>query len=536
MDSEKKDSYIGLSIGNYNSVITVLSASGGSVNVIANEDGDHKTPTYLAYSNSELYSGSQAKHQSIYNHRNTIVGFLDHLSAADSQATQADFYKNFGRLVSLSSQEPGYIITDDEDLKTEVSAYKALVQFAGKLKDTATKNIGTEIKGAVVSVHPHWSKSQTDLFHKACVEAGLPVIQLIPEASASILAENILDQADDKNLIVINVGATVTDITLVNIRKGLEIVVDSISTNEFSGEKVDLLLMNHFAAEFKRTTSIDIIANNKPREILKLKYACEDTKHTIANNTINSASAPCVIESLSNGLDFNSKITKLRFDMLVGKFFSPVNEAINTLLSRNNYSALEISDVMFVGGSSQLSNKLNSKIMSIFPNASKVQSSHTPDEIVSIGCAKQAYLIHLNSAVTNSGDVSDFSLNHPVSVIDAPIGIKLSEDNLLVALPRNTPLPATRRLTVSAAPNSSSAYFAICQGIANKMPEVDEDSEEDPITPSSYSPSTLLAEFALDLTPSDQAEIQVTFFVDTDKSITVTAKDTKSNTEASIQI
>ncbi|OLY78561.1 Heat shock protein 70-like protein [Smittium mucronatum] len=537
MEIEKKDTYIGLSIGNFNSVISVLSAKDGSVNVIANEDGDHKTPTFLAFSDSELYAGSQAKHQSVYNYRNTIVGFLDHLSSSEVPSSQADEYKSYSKLVTLDSKLPGYIITDeDQDTTTQVSAYSALVQFAQKLKETAVKNIGSDIKGAVVSVHPHWSKSQTDLFHKAIVEAGLPVIQLIPESSASVLAENLLDNADDQNLITINVGATVTDITLSNIRMGLELVVDSISTNEFCGEKVDLLLMRHFADEFKRTTSIDVIADNKPREILKLKYAVQDTKHTIANNTINSASAPCFIESLSNGLDFSSKITKLRFDMLVGKFFAPINSAITELLSRCNYSPLEISKVLFVGGSSQISSKLNNKILNIFPNASQVVSAHTVDEIVAVGCAKQAHLIHLNTAISYPENVADFTLNLPVSVVEAPIGIKISEDSLLVAVPKNTPLPVVRRLKLSNSPGSSSAYFPIYLGTANAVPKVDEDSDDEPSVPSPYAPSTLLAEFSLDLPSDEQTDIELTFFIDTNKSTTITALDLKSMTESSIKI
>ncbi|PVZ98116.1 hypothetical protein BB558_005263 [Smittium angustum] len=536
MSSEKRESYIGVSIGNYNSVIAVLSGKEGIIDVIANEDGDHKTPTYLAFSDSELYSGSQAKHQSVYNHANTIVGFMEHLSKTSSEVV-SDTAKNSCKLVTGKSGEPSYIITKEDGKQEEYTAYQILVKFVEQLKNTATKNLGSNIDGAVLSIHSGWSSDQINLFLNACKEASLPVLQLITESSAGILASGLLDAPVDELVIIANVGATKTDLSLTNVRYGIELPIDTISFSDFSGEKIDYLLMKHFADEFKRSSGIDVLANNKPREILKLRYGCEYTKHTLRNSSSNSVIVPCTIESLSGGIDFSSKITKLRFEMLCNKFGSVLEEKANELLKKNGYSPLEVSSVLFMGGSADASQKVVNKFMSLFPNAKKITQSHTLDEMVAVGCAKQAHLIHENNNLISGP--TDFTIAN-VNSLTAPIGLKLSETSFLPVLQKQTPVPASRTIKVSLPPNSSEdAYFAICEGKANPLPTVneDEDNEDEQPIPAAYSPSTLLGEFSLKVpTNNVSSEIEVTFFVDAQGQLTVSAKDLKSNAEASIQI
>ncbi|PVU86721.1 hypothetical protein BB561_006586 [Smittium simulii] len=541
MSTKNTESYIGLNIGNYNSVIAVLSAEKGVVDVIANEDGDHKTPTYLAFADSELYSGTQAKHQSIYNHSNTIVGFLETLGKGpEASPALADFFCKFTKGDDGSSH---YLIAEQDGSQSKYSSYQILVKFLTQLKNTASQNLGCKIDGAVLSLHSSWSQEQVSLFTQACKEADLPVLQLIDETSAAILATDLLDSASDDNVIVVNVGATKTDLSLVNVRLGLELPVAKASTEEFSGEKVDNVLMSFFADEFKRSSSIDVIANNKNRELLKLKYGVETTKHTISNARTNSASVPCTIESLSNGFDFNSKITKLRFEMLCNRFAPVLEKHLLDLLQKSKYSPLEISKVLFVGGSAEVSQKLISKIMSMFPNATKVEHDHSADEMIAVGCANQAHLIHIAETVFDQSSPSSNSIEN-IKVLASPVGLKLSEDSMITVLSKNTPLPAVRDIFVNLPKDlGSTAYFAICEGKPNVMPPQPEESEEDdddvaePVIPAAYSPSNLLAEFSLDLPESTKdKKIKLSFHIDINQKLTVTAKDTSSNTSSSIEI
>ncbi|KAJ2748300.1 Hsp70 protein that interacts with Zuo1p, partial [Coemansia nantahalensis] len=175
--------YIGLSLGNQNSVIAIINKD-HRAEVIANEDGEHKTPSYIAFSGEEEYHGSQAKHQVVRNAQNTIVGFRDILGRAFSEEMAAQ-HPGFARVERAADGGAVFVVETEAGPELRLSAHDVTVRYLARLRTTAEEYLGRKIEGAVVAVPAGFNEAQRKSIAAACADAGLPLLQMISEPVAA---------------------------------------------------------------------------------------------------------------------------------------------------------------------------------------------------------------------------------------------------------------------------------------------------------------------------------------------------------------
>ncbi|KAJ2707055.1 Hsp70 protein that interacts with Zuo1p [Coemansia sp. IMI 203386] len=526
--------YIGLSLGNHNSVIAIINKD-HRAEVIANEDGEHKTPTYVAFSGEEEYHGSQAKHQFVRNAQNTIMGFRDLLGKPYSEEMN-QLHPGFAKIEAQDGNPVFVVSTENEEGETSelrLSPHQVTVRYLARLRTTAEEYLGRKIEGAVMALPVSFTAEQKKSVAAACAEAGLPLLQLVSEPVAAAIQYGVgkdatHEDAKDSLALVVDVGGTGCDVALVASRGGLYSVVASKHTQELSGEIVDDVLVKHFAAEFQRQYKIDVLQGNNAKAVRKLKQAVETTKRTLSSAT----TAPCAVESLADGLDYNGTINRTRFDIISGKVYGPLLEAITATVADAGYTPAQVDQVLLCGGAARI-RRLQSRIAVLFPETTVVrEDAGELDEIIAAGCAEQAALIAqgIVEGPANAAEATDLA----VDVLAKPLGLQISADNLIAVLNKDTPLPASRSIKVALPAGQKRAYVAVAEGepVPPKEEEEDEEEQDEEAeeqhveeTPL-YRPSKLLAEMVLELDQADEnTRVEITFFVGLDKKLTVTATE-----------
>ncbi|KAI8321943.1 heat shock protein 70, partial [Martensiomyces pterosporus] len=467
--------YIGLSFGNHNSVIAIINKD-HRAEVIANEDGEHKTPTYIAFSGEEEYHGSQAKHQFVRNAKSTIMGFRDLLGRSYSDELN-NLHPGFARIGSADGKPVFEVETmndDGEDVTMKLTPHEATVRYLARLKTTAEDYLGSKIEGAVLALPVSFTDAQRKSVAEACEAAELPLLQLISEPAAAALQYRLgedasHDDAKDTLAIVVDVGGSGSDVTLLSVHGGLFTVLANKHTEELSGDTLDDVLVKHFAAEFKRQYQIDILDGNK-KAVRKLKQAAEVTKRTLSA----SATAPCAVESLADGLDFSSTINRTRFDIISSRVYGPLLDTITSVIAEAGYTPAQVGQVLFCGGAARI-RKLQSKVALLFPESTVIREDGGElDEVVASGCAEQAALIA--QGIVEAAGLE--ATNLQASVLAKPVGLQISADRLAAVLQKDTPLPASRTIKVALPAGEKRAYLAISEG--EPVPPKEEEEDDVP--------------------------------------------------------
>ncbi|KAJ1662983.1 Hsp70 protein that interacts with Zuo1p [Coemansia sp. RSA 1813] len=540
--STPKKTYIGLSVGNHNSVIAIINKE-HRAEVIANEDGEHKTPTYIAFSGEEEYHGSQAKHQFVRNAQNTIQGFRDLLGKPYSEEVAK--HTGSARIEANGEGKPEFVVTmendEGESRELRLGAENAMQRYVGRLKTTAEEYLGRKIDGAVLAHPVGFGDSQKKAMQAACQAVGLELLQMIPEPVACALQYGLgndasHDDAKDTVALVVDVGGTGADVSVVGVHGGLFTLVDSVHTDSVSGEIIDEVLVKHFAAEFKKQSGIDVLEQGDLRPIRKLRQAVEVTKRTLSSAT----AAPCAVESLAGGMDFNGSVNRTRFDIMAGKTYAPLVDAVAKVVAQAGYTPAQIDQVLLCGGAARI-RKLQSKVIALFPEATVLRDDAGElDEIIASGCAEQAALIAQGIVDPSSGDAAGVQ----AKAVAKPLGLQMSADKLVPVLLKDTPLPASRTIKVSLPAGEKRAYIAISEGEPvpppaedNEGDENDEEAAEEEKERILYRPSKLLAEMVLEIDDADEnTKVLVKFFVGTDSKLTVTATEPVSGKSITAEI
>ncbi|KAJ2846105.1 Hsp70 protein that interacts with Zuo1p, partial [Coemansia brasiliensis] len=371
---------------------------------------------------------------------------------------------------------------------------------------------------------------------QACEDAGLQLLQLVEEPVAVAMQYGAGQEAGDQALLVVDVGGTGTDVTVVTSSGGLLAVAGSAHTDEVSGQALDMVLATHFAKEFQKQSGIDVLAEKDPRPARKLLQAVEVTKRTLSA----APTAPCAVESLFNGMDFSSTITRTRFDILANKVYAPLADVIDRALAAAGYSSRQIDQVLLCGGAARV-RKLQMRVALMFPESTVVRDDAGElDELAASGCAAQAALIAHGKVELSREAVA-------APVLARPVGLQLTADQLVPVLLKNTPLPASRSIKVALPAGEKRAYVAVSEGEPIPPPSDDddddedeedkEDEDEDEDEPARYRPSKLLAEMVLELDAANAAtRIEVTFFADSNAKLTVTATEPQSGKSITAEI
>ncbi|KAG0224309.1 Hsp70 protein that interacts with Zuo1p [Actinomortierella wolfii] len=529
---------IGINFGVTNSSIGILGKN-GHFSVIANADGDRMIPNAIGFSGEEEFCGSQAAHQVVRNPKNTIQAFRNYLGKSFDEIT----VPSGAALPDMVSKDgvPAYKIHFKEQ-EHIVTVPEAVTKQLKHVLEEAEAYLGNKVTGAVLAVPVYFTDKQRDELRKAATQAGISVLQIIQEPVAAALAYNFgqdvaKNNAQDKTALILDMGATSFDITILNSRGGIYTILETAHDVTIGGESFDLELVKFVAAEFKKKTKIDVSENKKAQ--LKIKTAVEITKKNLSRTT----NAPCSVESVAEGMDYHATIPRLRLDLMCSKLYSKCNDLINHALEKAKITAGAIDEILLVGGATRLP-KFQSRLRDIFPET-PIRTDIESDEAIAIGCAAQASLI----AGFEKEDI-EASTKEAITVTPhtvKPIGVVGSKGEFITIIPDHTPLPAKRVFEFGNAEEGQSAvYFALYEGEQDPLPVKeekpakpanDDDSEEEEeeeivVVKPTYHQTTQLAEVVLAGLPAGakagSLKIEATVQVDINNKVTITLREKTS--------
>merc|ERR1712213_102730 len=385
---------VGIDLGTTYSCVGVFQH--GKVEIIANDQGNRTTPSYVAFTDTERLIGDAAKNQVAINPTNTIFDAkrLIGRKYGDS-SVQADM-KHWPFKIIDHQTKPKIEVEYKSETKTftpeEISA-----MILTKMKETAEAYLGTEVKDAVVTVPAYFNDSQRQATKDAGVISGMNVLRIINEPTAAAIAYGLdkkKGEGKEVNVLIFDLGGGTFDVPILTIEDGIFEVKPTAGDTHLGGEDFDNRMVDHFVSEFKRKHKKDIQGNK--RALRRLRTACERAKRTLSA----SAQASIEIDSLFEGIDFYTSITRARFEELCSDLFKGTLDPVEKALRDAKLDKSSIHDIVLVGGSTRIP-KIQ-KLLSDFFNGKELNKSINPDEAVAYGAAVQAAILTGDTSETVS--------------------------------------------------------------------------------------------------------------------------------------
>ncbi|CAN6442622.1 unnamed protein product [Victoria cruziana] len=377
---------IGIDLGTTYSCVGVWQHD--RVEIIANDQGNRTTPSYVAFTDTERLIGDAAKNQVAMNPIHTVFDAKRLIGRRFSDSSVQSDIKLWPFKVVAGPGDKPMINVQYKGEEKQFAAEEISSMVLIKMREIAEAYLGSTVKNAVVTVPAYFNDSQRQATKDAGVIAGLNVMRIINEPTAAAIAYGLDKKAGsvgEKNVLIFDLGGGTFDVSLLTIEEGIFEVKATAGDTHLGGEDFDNRMVNHFVQEFKRKHKKDITGN--PRALRRLRTSCERAKRTLSS----TAQTTIEIDSLFEGIDFYSTITRARFEELNMDLFRKCMEPVEKCLRDAKMDKSSIHDVVLVGGSTRIP-KVQQLLQDFF-NGKELCKSINPDEAVAYGAAVQAAIL-----------------------------------------------------------------------------------------------------------------------------------------------
>ena len=490
---------IGIDLGTTNSVVAVL--EGGEAKVIENQEGARTTPSVVAFTDKgETYVGEPAKRQAVTNPKSTIYSVKRFMGRRHNE-------------VESEEKAVSYEVTGDGDDYVKIKAGgkeltppEVSAVVLRKLKEAAQNYLGHKVNKAVITVPAYFNDAQRQATKDAGQLAGLEVARIINEPTAAALAYG-LDKKADEKIVVFDLGGGTFDVSVLEVGDDVVEVLATNGDTHLGGDDFDELLIGHIAGAFQKNEGINL--RKDPMALQRLREAAEKAKKELSSASSTDINLPFITADASGAKHLQQTISRADFERLIDPLLDRLKTPVQNALKDAGLSKGDIDEVVLVGGSTRVP-AVAALVKELF--GKEPNKGVNPDEVVALGAATQGGIL--------TGDVESVTL---LDVTPLSLGIETEGGVMTVLVERNTTIPATKKETFStAADNQPAVTVRVFQG---ERPMAED--------------NRLLDQFTLDgipPAPRGMPQVEVTFDLDVNGILNVSAKDKATGKEQNVKI